>query len=68
MTVAVMQVRVMRMLVNQRPVPVPMGMRLDCGITRPMAMLMVFVVRMPVFVFHGFVGVLMLVLFGQMQP
>jgi hypothetical protein len=68
MTVTMMQIGVMRMLVPDRLVPVPMRMRLARGIVRPVLMMMMVVVAMAVLVFHALVNVLMLMPFGQMQP
>ena len=56
------------MLVPDWLVPVPMRMRLAQWIVRPVLMMMVVVVTMPVLVFHGLVNVRMLMPFGQMQP
>jgi hypothetical protein len=43
-------------------------MRFTGRIVRPLLMVMVIVVTMPVLVFHGLVDVLMIMPFGQMQP
>src|SRR3954469_22748950 len=67
-TVAMMKVGIVRMLVPHRLVPVPMRMRFTGRIVRPVLMMMVIVVAMPVLVFHGLVAVLMIMPFGQMQP
>ena len=63
-----MQVRVMRMPVDEANMPMPMRMRLTRWIVRAMIVLMMLVVTMPMLMLHGFVKVLMLVPFGQMQP
>ena len=61
MRVPVMQVGIMRMLVPQRLMAVPMGVRFrDFAFV---SVLMMLVVHMPVLVFHYMVDVLMLVPF-----
>ena len=67
-TMAVMQVGIMRMPVHQRRVPVPVRVWLaKCGVWAVL-MLMMFVVAMAVFVFQGVMGVFVVVSLGQMQP
>jgi hypothetical protein len=56
-----------RMPVHERHVPMPVAMRL-VSLVSHMVMLMMLIVRMPVLVLQGFVRMLMLVTFGQMQP
>ena len=68
MRVAVVQIRVMGMTVCQRHMPVPVGMWLARGVVRPMAVLVVGVMRMPVLVFHRVMRVVMVVPLGQVQP
>ncbi len=65
--VAVVQVRIMRMLVYDRRVPMPVRVRFARGVPRRMVMPMVLVMGMPVFVLGGRVGVLVLVPLGQVQ-
>ena len=64
---AVVQVRIMRMLVYDRRVPMPVRVRFARGVPRRMVMPMVLVMGMPVFVLRGRVGVLVLVPLGQVQ-
>ena len=64
----VVQVRIMRMAVNQRLVTVRMGMRCARWWRHIMVMLVVCVVPVPVLVLHRFMIVLVLMPFGKMQP
>jgi hypothetical protein len=68
MGVPVMQVGVVRVLVAQRRVAMPMRMRLARWIVRRMRVSMVDVVAVPVLVLVGRMAVLVLVALGQMQP
>lgn len=68
MRMAMVDVRVMRVLVDQRFVPVGVGMRLLAIPGKVMLVLVVLVMTMRVRVFHRFVRVLMLVPLAQMQP
>ena len=61
-----MKVRVVRMPVPERLVPVPVCVRL--GRRALVGVLMMWVVDMTVFVLDRFVRVVMLMAFGQMQP
>ena len=56
------------MPVCQPLVPMDMGMRFARRITRRVFVLMVLIVRVRVRVLHRLVGMLMLVMLGQMQP
>ena len=56
----------MRMLMHYRRVPVPMRMRLTYRIVRPMGMLVMIIVPMPMFVHYLGMPVLMLMTFGNM--
>ena len=66
MTMPVMQVRVMRMLMPHRFVPVPVGVRL--GDRAVVAVVVMFVVNMGVFVLERLVGVFVVVALGQVHP
>ena len=68
MSVPMMEVRVVRMPVDQADVPMPMSVRLAGRVADAVRVLMVLVVPMPVFMFHRLVKVLVLVPLGQMQP
>ena len=68
MLVPVMNVRIMRVCVNQRFMPVRMCMRLAAGVARPVRMFMVRVVPVKMPVFRWLVLVFMLVPFGEVQP
>src|SRR4051794_10502277 len=68
MRVAVMQVGVVRVLVLQGLVPVPVGVRLVRCFAGGVGVAVVCVVDVAVLVLQGLVEVLMLVPFGQMQP
>ncbi len=64
MLMAMMEVRIVRMLVPKRLMPMPMRMRLR---HRPVVrMSMVLVMDVPVFVLDRIVRMLMIVAFGQM--
>jgi hypothetical protein len=67
MIVAVMQVRIVRMPMHHRRVPMPMGMRLARGIAGRVPMAVMRVVHMPVRVLHLLMRVLVFVHFRQMQ-
>jgi hypothetical protein len=66
--VAVMQVRVVRMSMGQRRMPVPMAVRLAGRVVRPMHVLMMRIVMVEVLVLRCRVRVLVLVTFGQVKP
>ena len=66
MTVAMMQVRVMRVLVPQRLVAVPMGMRL--GHRTVVGVLMMLIVDMGMIVFEHLMEMFMLMTLSEMQP
>ena len=68
MAVAMMQVRVMRVPVDPRGMPMPMHMRLAHGVAGGVFVLVMLVMVMSVLVFHGFVDVLVFMLFRQVQP
>lgn len=67
MFVAVVQIRIMRMAVDEARMLVPVRMRLGPRI-RAMLMLVVRVMDMEMFVLHRLVGMFVHVLLGQMQP
>ena len=66
MSVPMMEVRVVRMPVDQADVPMPMSMRFAGRVAGAMRVLMMLVVTIPVFMLHRLVNVL--VSFRQMQP
>jgi hypothetical protein len=66
MSVAMMNVRVMRMGVGHFLVPVLMRMRFAGRIVERVGMLVMFVMDVQMFVLHRFMVVQMLVPFGQM--
>ena len=66
MPVSMMEIRIVRMLMPNRLVPVPMGMRF-CH-RRLMSMLMMFVVPVAMLMFQNVVLMFMLMPFGKMQP
>ena len=68
MTMSVMKVGIMGVTVGERLVAAPMAVRFARRVVRPMRVLMVLVMRMPVFMLDRLVAMLMLVAFGQMQP
>ena len=68
MTVPVMKIGIMRVTVDERLVAVPMAVRFAWRVVRPMRVLMVLVMLMPVFMLDRLVAMLMLMAFGQMQP
>jgi hypothetical protein len=63
-----MKVGVVRMPMHKRAVPMPVSVRLTRLSVRPMRMLMMFVMRVPVLVLHRLVRMLMLMAFRQVQP
>ena len=63
---AMMQVRIVRVLMPHRLVLMPMGVRL--GDWSVVVMLVMFVVDMPVLVRERFMKMFVLVPFGEMQP
>ena len=67
-TVPVMEIGIVRVPMHERLMPVPMSVRFAYRGVRPMCVLMVFVMRMPVLVLHRLVHMLMLVAFRQVQP
>ncbi len=67
MPVAVVQVGIVRMLVRERGVPMPMAVRLPSGVIRRVLMLVMGVVDVPVLVFHRLVNVLMCVRLSEVQ-
>jgi hypothetical protein len=68
MTMAVMQIGIMRMSMYEGRVSVPVAVRLARGLVRPMPVLVMLVMNMLVFVLHCFVGVLVVVSLRQVQP
>ena len=68
MSVPMMEVRVVRMPVDQADVPMPMSVRLAWRVTVAVRVMMMLVVPMPVLMVHRLVNVLVLVPLGQMQP
>ena len=63
----VMQVRIVRVFMDHRRMPVAMCMRLANRIVWPVGMLMMFIVPMPMLVHHLIMPMLVLMLFGDMQ-
>ena len=68
MPVNVMHVGRVWMRVLDPAVLVPMGMRLSRWVIRRVIMLMVLVMPVRMRVHHGLVGMLVLMMFGGMQP
>ena len=68
MSMPMMEVRVVRMPVHQAHVPVPMSVRFARRIACAMRVLMMLVVKMPVFMLHRLVNVLVFMPLGHMQP
>jgi len=66
MFMSMMQVRVVRVPVDEANMLVPVRMRLTGRIVRAMIVLMMPVVAMPMLMLHGFMEVFMLVSLGQM--
>jgi hypothetical protein len=62
-----MQVRIVRMLVHHRRVPVTMRVRFVDRIVWPMGMLVMFIVPVPMLMHHLGMPVLVLMLFGHVQ-
>ena len=67
MPVTVMQVRIMRMLVQNLRVPVPVAMGLSVRIIRHVIVLVMDVMHVPMLVLERLVKVLVLVRLGKMQ-
>lgn len=65
--VAVMQVRIVRMLVQNPRVPVPVAMRLNRRRVRRVLMLVMDVVRMAMFMLERFMQMLVVVRLGEVQ-
>ncbi len=63
-----MNVRVMRMFVNQRLMPMPVAMRLAAIPAEIVVVLVMRIVPMGVCMLHGLVGVLVLVMFPKVKP
>ncbi len=68
MTMAVMQVGIVRMPMRQWRMPVPVRVRLAWWRVRPVPVLMMLVVIMPMLMFHAVMAMRMVVPLGQMQP
>ena len=66
--VTVMDVRVVRMCVNEFLVPVPVGVRFTLRVIRAVRVMVVFIVRVQMLVLHRFVMVIVFVTFGEVQP
>jgi hypothetical protein len=64
---AVVQIGIMRVLVDERQVAMAMRVRLALRVARPMRVLMVRVMGVAVFVLERVVGVLVLMRLGKMQ-
>ena len=62
-----MQIRIVRMFVRHRRVPVTMRVRFADRIVWPMGMVVMFIVPVPKLVHHLNVPVLVLMLFGHVQ-
>src|SRR3954452_8634944 len=67
MRMPVMQVGIVRVLVDHRCVPVPMRMRLASRSARPMSMMVMVIMLMPMLVRHFGMRVLVLMPFGDVQ-
>src|SRR4051812_17947982 len=67
MRMPVMQVRIVRVFVDHGRMPVPMRVRLANRIVWSMAMLVMFIMPMPMLMHHLVMPVLMLMLFGYVQ-
>ena len=67
MVVPMMQVRIVRVLVAQGRVVVPVDVRFPRRIVRPVDVLVMVVVDVPVLMLEGLVGVLVIVAFRQVQ-
>ncbi len=67
-TVTVMEIRIVRMAMHHRRVPVPVGVRLAGWCIRSMPMLVVRVVHVAVLVLHYLMRVLVVVALGEVQP
>ena len=68
MAVPVVQIGVVRMPMHQARMAMPVGMRLAEWVGRFVLVLVVRIVAMAVLVLHRFMHMLVLVLFGQVQP
>jgi len=66
--VTVVNVRVVRVAVCQRLVPMSVAVRLTAGIARAVRVLVMRVVVVKMLVLDGLVRVVVLVVFGQMEP
>src|SRR4051794_19953403 len=67
MRMPMVQVRIVRVFVDHRCMPVPMRVRLASRIVWPMGMLVMFIMPMPMLVHHFAMPVLVLMLFGDVQ-
>jgi hypothetical protein len=63
----VVQIGIMRVLVDERQVAMDMAVRLALGVTRPMGVLVVRVMGVAVLVLERLVPVLVLMRLGEMQ-
>ena len=68
MGVPVVDVRIMRMRVDQLLVAMPVGMWFAGWVVRTVSVLVMLIVGVKMFVFHWFVPVQVFVALGQMQP
>ena len=68
MAVSMVQVRIMRVSMHKRRMPMPMGVHLTLRIARPMFVLMVFIMLVPMLMLHRLMLVFMLMAFCQVQP
>ena len=68
MGVPVVDVRIMRMRVDQLLVAMPVGMWFAGWVVRTVSVLVMLIVVVKMFVFHWFVPVQVFVALGQMQP
>jgi len=68
MAVPVVDVRIMRMRVDQLLVTMPVGMWFAGRIVRAVSVLVMLIVVVKMFVFHWFVPVQVFMALGQMQP
>lgn len=68
MIMTVMQIGIVRMPMHQRRVAMPVGVRLARRCIRPVLVLMMFIMVVPMLMLQHVMGMLVLVPLGQMQP
>lgn len=68
MIMTVMQIGIVRMPMHQRRMAMPVGVRLARRCIRPVLVLMMFIMAVPMLMLQDVMGMLVLMPLGQMQP